>query len=150
MPTCRYGELAPGHETKGFFTCSTDCVTAMPCFSASCVTTPYRKYVNQPTELLNSIILPHLKQQGLSGSKGMDAASLSRTQGRTIWSMFSFEHLAGCCPERAFGKRWTLWCFTLAAQNKQERTDPVSLSWFCFKYCLLFDSCGRQKTIMKN
>ena len=97
-----YGELAPGHETQGFFTCSTDCVTAMPCFSASCVTTPYRKYVNQPTELLNTVILPNLKQQGLSGGKGMDASSLSRTK-RTIWSMFSFEHLAGCCAERAYG-----------------------------------------------
>ena len=32
----------------------------------------------------------------------MDASSLSRTK-RTIWSMFSFEHLAGCCAERAYG-----------------------------------------------
>lgn len=98
-----YGELAPGHETKGFFVCSTDCVTAMPCFSSSCVTTPYRKYVNQPRELLDTVVMPHLAQQGLAGNKGLFSGSLSRSSGRTIWSMFSFEHLAGCCPERAYG-----------------------------------------------
>ena len=106
-----YGELAPGHETNGFFTCSTDCVTAMPCFSRSCVTTPYRKHVNDATGLVEQVVLPHLQQQGLGGSAGFDAASPSRQAGRVIWSMFSFEHLAGCCVERALGPQNTCGTF---------------------------------------
>jgi hypothetical protein len=119
-----YGELAPGHEKNGFFTCTTDCVTAMPCFSSSCVTTPYRQYVDQPDELLNRVILPHLKKNGLGGTDGMYASSLSRSKGRVIWSMFSFEHLAGCCPERAFGPGNSCGTFDgLALWTKQKVLD---------------------------
>ena len=123
-----YGELAPGHESKGFFTCSTDCVTAMPCFSASCVTTPYRKYVNQASNLLQKVIVPHLIQQGLGGSKGMNADAASKQKGRQIWNMFSFEHLAGCCPERAFGPGNSCGTFDgLALWNKKDVLELFEL-----------------------
>lgn len=98
-----YGELSPHFAAAGSYDCSKDCVDAMPCFSAPCVNSPYRTYVNQPTlmnEFINSVLSKdHITSfmQATSRATGADA--------RVIWALLSFEHLSGCCPERYYGPK---------------------------------------------
>jgi len=95
-----YGELAPHHDAAGTWDCSQDCVTAMPCFSGPCVSTPYRAALNKPADMVDAMAA-HLQNNGLT----QHVAANGRAPGRTVWALLSLEHLAGCCPERVYGPK---------------------------------------------
>ena len=50
-----FGELMPNYYKTHKFDCAVDCVDSMPCFSAPCVNSPYREYVDDPTNLVRVI-----------------------------------------------------------------------------------------------
>jgi len=97
-----YGELSPHHQTANppSFDCNQDCVTAMPCFSKPCVTSPYRTSMNNPSDMVATITQ---KLAAVSLSKHVFANA--RDSNREIYGLLSLEHLSGCCPERVYGPK---------------------------------------------